>query len=165
MSTTDQLPLAAVVLAHAANEFDALQLRAMVSAAHDIGAATVVAVVPRGFVAPANARVAQVNEGVATISALRAGMALLTNTTARLALVWPLVTRGEELGTEALRALVDAARREGAAVTALAGRDLDDSPVIVARGAWLELITSGEQGIAAVATRHGGVLVSDDADV
>lgn len=150
--TVDATPLAAVLLAPGAA--DAAMLRTMIEAARAAGAHPVVVVLPRTAEAPADARVARVADGASAINALRAGMALLTNTTARLALVWPL--DGAEQGdAERLDALVAAARREGAAVTAFAHDDLDASPVVVARDAWLELVTLGEQGMAAVASRRG----------
>jgi hypothetical protein len=153
---TDAAPLAAVFLATRAGAEELLQ--SLVDGARAAGAHTVVVVLPREAPAPAEVRVARVAAGASTINALRSGMALLTNTTARLALIWPL--DGAEVDdVPRIAALVEAARREGAAVTAFAHDDLDASPVIVARDAWLELVTLGEQGIGAVAARRGSYLV------
>lgn len=152
----DSMPLAAVLLAHDAGETSLLQ--PLVDGARAAGAQPVVVVLARAAAAPADVRVARVNAGAPTISALRAGMALLTNTTARLALVWPL-DGAEREDVERIGALVDAARRERPAVTAFAHDDLDHSPVVVSRDAWLELLTLGEQGMAAVAARRGLHLV------
>lgn len=146
------LPLAAVLLAH--RPCDASLVRDIAAAVRTAGAHPVVVVLPREAAAPADVRVARVADGASTISALRAGMALLTNTTARLALLWPL--DGAELDdVTRLDALLGAARRSGAAVTAFAHDDLDHSPVVVARDAWLELVTLGQDGIGAVAARRG----------
>lgn len=150
--TGDALPLAAVIVAHRAE--DAAGYEAMLARARDAGAEPVVLVLRRDAAVPIGARVARVSDGASDISALRAGMALLTNTTARLVLLWPAA--GDVTAeVPALHALVAAARREGGAVTAFANADLDRSPVIVARDAWLELVTLGEQGLAAVAARRG----------
>jgi hypothetical protein len=40
-------------------------------------------------------------------------------------------------------------------MTAIDGDDLDRSPVLIARDAWLDLMTLGEQGMEAVAARRG----------
>lgn len=145
-----ELPLAAVLLAQSASPS---RLAAAVDVARAAGARPVVVVLSREAPAPADVRVARVSDGAPAIGALRAGMALLTNTPARLALVWPL--RDEADSEASIAMLVDAARREGAMVTARAGADLDRAPVIVARDAWLELVTLGEQGLGAVAARRG----------
>lgn len=150
--TGDVTPLAAVLLAH--GEANAAMLRAMIDASRAAGARPVVVVLPRDSEAPEEVRIARVQGGGSPINALRAGMALLTNTTARLALVWP-VDGAEAEDAARVGALVAEARREGAAVTAFAHDDLDASPVVVARDAWLELVTLGEQGMAAVAARRG----------
>jgi hypothetical protein len=148
--------MAAVLLAH--EPHPAPSLPAMIDAALQAGAQPVVVVLARDADAPANVRVARVNRGATRISALRAGMALLTNTTARLALVWP--AEGDAaVDANAVAALVGHAREHGAAVTALAAMDLDHSPVIVARDAWLELMTLGEQGIGAVVAKRGASYV------
>ena len=153
---TDAAPLAAVFLAMRVP--DEALLQSLVDAARAAGAHPIVVVLPREVHAPAEVRVARVAAGASAINGLRSGMALLTNTTARLALIWPL--EGAELtDVPRIGGLVDVARREGAAVTAFAHDDLDGSPVIVARDAWLELVTLGEQGIGAVAARRGSYLV------
>ena len=84
--------------------------------------------------------------------ALRLGMAQLTNTTARTVLLYPL--RGAHPPLEALLALLDAAKRADGAIVAFAVASLDDAPVMVPRDAWLELVTLGEVGLDALATRR-----------
>lgn len=153
---TAHVPLAAVLMDQGA---EPATLRAAVDAARGAGARPIVLVLPRGAEAPADTRVVHVNDGARTISALRAGMALLTNTTARLALVWPLGAGQASVPADAVLALVSAARDSGAAVTALADDDLERAPIVIARDAWLDLVTIGEQGMAAVATRRGLHLV------
>lgn len=149
---TTPLSLACVLLAHSA---DAALVREAADAARGVGAQPVVVVLTPGTDAPDGVRVARVKAGATTISALRAGMALLTNSTARLALVWPLDAASGMVARDALTVLVDAARTHRAAVTAAQTDDLDRVPVVVARDAWLELVTIGEQGMGAVAARRG----------
>jgi len=149
--TDDSGSLAAVILAHVVAE--PARVQAMADAAREAGSQPVVVVLARGVDSPADLRITRVSSGASTISALRAGMALLTNTTAHLALILPL---GEDAWTSAqLLALADTARREPAAVTAFEGADLDRSPVIVSRDAWLDVVTLGEQGLGAVANKRG----------
>lgn len=150
---SDQLSLAAVLLAHHAD--GVTQLQARLAAAREVGACPIVVVAaPTVQVdAAADVRVARVRDGASTISAIRAGMALLANTPARLALVWPSAV--EETDQVRLRAIVDAARHEPVALTAWSPARLHDQPIIVARDAWLELLTLGEQGMDAVAARRG----------
>jgi hypothetical protein len=141
-----------VVLAHEHHRGPALP--AMIDAAVLAGAHPVVVVLARDADAPPNVRAARVSAGASRIGALRAGMALLTNTPARLALVWPM-ERDATVDANAIASLVTHARQHGAAVTAFSAADLDRSPVIVARDAWLELMTLGEQGMAAVVAKRG----------
>ena len=149
--TAAAAPLAAVVLAHGAMDDDAA-LAARVATARAAGAEVIVVALARGRVPPAGALTARVAANAPRISALRAGLALLANRPARLALLLPEGTAPDAYD---LPALVAAARREGAAVTAFVACDLDAPPVIVEREAWLELLTLGEQGIGAVAARRG----------
>jgi hypothetical protein len=124
----------------------------MVQAARAAGAHGIVVAVPRGWRAPAHARVVHVAPGASPISAVRAGMAQLSNTPAPYAMLWPLAA---EADAQRLRALVDDVRRARPALAAFDGADLERGPVMIARDAWLELMTLGEQSIAAVAERRG----------
>ena len=158
--TDDTLPLAAVLLAYAMplgvdSSCDAAD--AAIAAARAAGASPVVVVVREGAAAPRDVRVVRVvrvKPGAPWISAVRSGMALLANTPARLVLVWmPDIV--ESVDVALLPELVAAARRSDAAVTAISERTLASGPVVVARDAWLELLTLGEQGMQAVAARRG----------
>ena len=153
MDTSGQR-FAAVVLAHDARDDDAGTIQSMVDAAHAAGADPVVVVLPRGRVAPTRARIVHVGASPSRISATRAGMALLANTTVRFLLLWPYDPEAAASPSETpLQLLVDDAEREGSAMTALAGADLDRSAVLIARDSWLDVMTLGEQGLDAVAAR------------
>lgn len=156
--TEQEFPLAAVIVAGRAAGSDGDRIAEMVQAARDAGADPIVVAVPRGWRAPSRTRVAHVAPGAPPISAVRAGMAQLSNTSARFALLWPLAASAPDVVS--LLALVDDVKRERADVTAFAGDDLASGPVIIARDAWLELMTIGEQGILAFATRRGLRLVT-----
>jgi hypothetical protein len=88
--TDPERPFAAVILAGDAAGTDGERLVGMVQAARAAGATAVVCAVPRGWRAPERARVVHVAPGALPISALRAGLAQLGNSTARFALIWPL---------------------------------------------------------------------------
>jgi hypothetical protein len=79
-------------------------------------------------------------------------MAQLSNTSARYALLWPLESAA---GADAVRALVTAVASQRPSFASLDGDDLDHDPVMLAREAWLELMTLGEQGMTAIASRLG----------
>jgi hypothetical protein len=151
MATRD-FPFACVVFAEQAGDAQRASVAAMVESALALGAAPVVTVLARGSDALPGARVAHVAAGAPRISAIRAGMTLLANSAVEYALLWP---HGAEADLASLRALVDDARDQRATLTALAGADLDHAPVMIARDAWLELLTLGEQGLGAVAARRG----------
>jgi CTP:molybdopterin cytidylyltransferase MocA len=153
MADSPPFDLAAVVLAGSATVPDTPLVQAMIRAARAAGAEPVVVVVSRGVPAPEGARVAQVAAGAKTISGLRAGMALLANSSARFVLLWPFDDEWSD--TDGVMPLIEAARREGAPVTAMEGADLDHEPIVVARDSWLELMTIGEQGMDALASRRG----------
>jgi hypothetical protein len=147
----------AVVIAGAMRSGDDASVQAMVRAARAAGANPVVVVVPRGLSlqAPiAGASLATVGANGSRIAAVRAGMALLANTSVGFVLLWPFEP-GAPADAAPLRALADEARGSGAAMIAIAGAELDRSPVLVARDAWLEVMTLGEQGLEAVAARRG----------
>ncbi len=130
MPADQAFPFAAVILAGGAAGGDGDRVAAMVQAARAAGAHGIVVAVPRGWRAPAHARVVHVAPGASPISAVRAGMAQLSNTPAPL-------------------------RRARPALAAFDGADLERGPVMIARDAWLELMTLGERGLAAVAERRG----------
>jgi hypothetical protein len=151
--TASNVAFAALVLAARATTAQEEKVGALVRAAQEAGAALVIAVLPRGARAPTGARTAMVAPTATAISAMRAGMALLSNTMVRHALLLPLETPAHQM--ETLGLLVDAAASEGEPLVAFAGTDLDRAPVMIARDSWLELMTLGEQGMAAVAARRG----------
>lgn len=146
---------AAVLLAEAATADDSMRLDAMMHAASAAGADPVVMVTTRGVPASTGARGTAVAPGAPAISAIRAGMALLANSAVRHALLWRFDARADAVPVATLRALADAASRSTSVVTALDGAALDQTPVMIARDAWLELMTLGEQGLDALATSRG----------
>lgn len=146
-------PFAAVVLAPGAAASDDVALAHLVEAARAAGADPVIAAVPRDASVATGARAVHLAAGASDITALRRGMAQLGNSTARFALLLRL--GGGTMDVVSLLALVDAAKRDGAALTAFAGDDLERGPLFVARDAWLDVMTLAEQGIGAVAARHG----------
>lgn len=146
------LDFAVVVVASRASPADRERVAEMVGIARAIGARGIVVAVPKGWRAPAHARVVHATPGAPTISGVRLAMAQLSNTSARYVLLWPLESAA---GADALGALVSGVRREQPALAALEGDELDRDPVMLARGSWLELMTLGEQGMQAVADRLG----------
>jgi hypothetical protein len=155
-----EVAVAVVILAPRATAADHDRVAAMVESARSL-AAYVAAVVPKGWRAPPRSRVVHVAPGVSGIGAIRAGMAQLSNTPARYALLWPLDAGAVDVTR--LRALVADVARERPALGALAGDDVEHAPVMVARDAWLDLMTLGERGIGAVAERRGLHRVAVDA--
>jgi hypothetical protein len=148
-----EFPFAVVILAERASPAERERVSEMVARARDAGAHGIVVAVPRGWRAPPNSRVVHVAPGAPAISAVRAGMAQLSNTPAPYALLWPLAAPVAD--DYWLRALVDEVERVRPSLAALAGDDAERGPVMIARDAWLELMTLGAQGIAAVAARRG----------
>jgi hypothetical protein len=112
----------------------------------------IVVVIPSDADAPSGGRVVRVKRDVAPITAIRIGMAQLTNSTATSVLLWPLASA--EVPLVALLALIDAATREVGSIVALASSNLELAPVVVPRDAWLELVTLGEGGLEALAGRR-----------
>jgi hypothetical protein len=155
-----EVAIAVVILAPRATAADHDQVAGMVESSRSL-AAYVAVVVPKGWRAPPRSRVVHVAPGVSAIGAIRAGMAQLSNTPARYALLWPL--EAGVVDVTRLRALVADAVRERPALAALAGDDVERAPVLVARDAWLDLMTLGERGIGAVAERRGLRRVAVDA--
>jgi hypothetical protein len=147
-----ELAIAVVILAPRATPSERDLVAAMVESARGL-AAYVVVVVPKGWRAPPRSRVVHVTPGGSHIGAIRAGMAQLSNTPARYVLLWPLGAGAVDVAS--VRALVAAGVRDRPALAALEGDDVERGPVMIARDAWLELMTLGEQGIGAVAERRG----------
>jgi hypothetical protein len=150
--TSQAFPIAALVLGHDADPSRTAAITALVAAARDLGAVPVVVAVPPGIELPAPARVVRTRESGSRIGAIRLGMAQLANTPARVVLLLPQVASAPSL--VALLSLVDAAKRAPDAIVAFAGAPLDESPVVVPRDAWLELVTVAENGLDAVAARR-----------
>lgn len=144
---------AVVILAPRATPSDRERVTDMVQAAREAGAQAIVAAVPRGWRAPPHSRVVHVAPGAPAISAIRSGMAQLSNTSVRHAMLWPLDAAGADLTR--LSALVSGAQAEGAALAVLEGDDVEHAPLMIARDAWLDLMTLGEQGMTALAARRG----------
>ena len=155
--TSRAFPFAALVLAHDATEADAARIAEVARAAADAGASPVVVAAPFDCELPNGARLVRTRAGGSEIAAIRVGMAQLTNTVARAAIVAPHGARSTSL--VALLALVDAAKRAQDAVVTFEEGSLEGSVVIVPRDAWLELVTVGESGMGAVAARRSLVRV------
>lgn len=150
--TAQAFPIAALVLAHDADPSRTADLGALVATARDVGATPVVVAAPPGVELPAPARVVRTRQAGPRIGAIRLGMAQLANSPARVVLLLPL--SGAVPSLVALLSLVDASKRAPDALVAFAGASLDDSPVLVPRDAWLELVTVAENGLDAVAARR-----------
>lgn len=146
------LPVAVVILADGAADDARPLVDTMLATARVLGAAPLVVAGPRGWAAHAGARVVHLATGASRTSALRAGMAQLGNSPARYALVWPV---GAITDAARLEALLRDAARTRPAFALLEGDDPDRAPVLVGRDAWLDLMTLGEQGMAAVGARCG----------
>jgi hypothetical protein len=84
-------------------------------------------------------------------------MAQLANTPSKFALVLPRTAGSADVAT--LEALIAAAKEGPGAMFARAGADLDDTPLLLTRDAWLPLLTIGERGMEAVAGKVGVVRV------
>lgn len=141
--------IAAVLMAHQAG--DAAQLQWMVDLVRDAGAQPVVVVLAHGTEAPRDARVVRLDARAHAVTALRMGMAQLTNTSVQYALLW---TPGDDARTARVRALVEGVPPAQPPLVAMDGDDIEAGPLLVGRAAWLELMTVGETGMAAVAARH-----------
>jgi hypothetical protein len=87
-------------------------------------------------------------------------MAQLANSPAQVVLLLPLGARSSLVD---LLSLIDASKRAPHAIVAFAGASLDESPVLVPRDAWLELVTVAENGLDAVAARRRVERVDDAA--
>jgi hypothetical protein len=150
--TSQAFPIAALVLGHDADPSRTTALDALVATARDAGAAPVVAAVPPGIELAAPARVVRTRASSSRIGAIRLGMAQLANSSARFVLLLPLSGGGPSLVE--LLSLIDASKRTPEGMIAFAGATLDESPVVIPRDAWLELVTLAENGLDAVAARR-----------
>lgn len=155
--TVQAFPFAALVLAHDAAEPDAPRVAELARAAAEAGAMPVVVAARFDLELPASARLVRTRAGGSAIAAIRVGMAQLTNTVARAAIVAHHDARQSSL--IALLALIDAAGRSTDAIVAFEQAALDGGVLVVPRDAWLELVTLGENGMSAVATRRRVVRV------
>ena len=155
--TARAFPLAALVLAHDAGDGDAARIADVARTATEAGATPVVVAAPFECELPAGTRLVRTRPGGSAIAAIRVGMAQLTNTVARAAI---LARHGaRETSLMSLLALVDASKRSEDAIVAFEQAPLDGSVLIVPRSAWLELVTLGETGMSAVTARHRVVRV------
>jgi hypothetical protein len=158
MTTARVFPFAGLLIAHDAKPADAVRLADLARVLTEAGASPVVVAVAPSVDAPADTRLVRVRAGGAAIAAIRLGMAQLANTVAEAVLLVPL--GAEPVSLVALLALVDAAKRDVRAVVAFDDANLDASPTLVPRDAWLELVTVGESGMNAVAARRRVLRVS-----
>jgi len=156
--TTSVFPFAGLVVGHDAAPGDAHRLAALTRTLADAGASPVIVALAPDVDAPAGGRVVRTRRSGSAIAAIRLGMAQLTNTVARAALLVPL--DGEAPTLVALLALVDAAKVDAQALVAFANARLDESAVLLPRDAWLELVTVGESGMDAVAARRRTIRVA-----
>ena len=156
--TARAFPFAALVLAHDAAESDATRIAEVARAAAEAGATPVVVAAPFECDLPSGARLVRVRAGGPAVAAIRVGMAQLTNTVARAAIV--AHHGAAETSVIALLALVDAAKRSADAIVAFERAALDDGVLVVPRDAWLDLVTLGESGMSAVAARRPVVRVT-----
>lgn len=152
MTTARIFPFAALLIAHEAKPADSGRLADLTRVVTDAGASPVVVAVTQDVDAPSDARVVRTRPQGPLITAIRLGMAQLTNTVAQAVLLVPL--GAEPASLVALLALVDAAKRDVRAIIAFDDASLDTSPLLVPRDAWLELVTVGEGGMNAVAARR-----------
>ena len=151
--TAQAFPLAALVLGHDADPSRTAALGALAATARDVGATPVVVAVPPGIELAPPARVVRTRASGARIGAIRLGMAQLANSPARVVLLLPH-SDGAPPSVVELLSLIDASKRAPEALIAVTGASLDDSPVLIPRDAWLELVTVAENGLDAVAARR-----------
>jgi hypothetical protein len=145
--TAPLFPFAGLLIAHDASAADATRLAELARTVADAGASPVVIAVAPDVEVPPGARVVRTRAHGAAIAAVRLGMAQLTNTVARAALLVPF--RAERVSLVTLLALLDVGKRTEGAIVGLGGAALDRSPLLIPRDAWLELVTLGEGGLEA----------------
>lgn len=158
--TARVFPFAGLLMAHDATPRDGARIADLARVVADAGASPVVVTLAPDVDAPAGARVVRARAGGPAIAAIRLGMAQLTNTVAQAVLLVPLGAAQTSLLS--LLALVDAAKRDEQAVIAFADATLDESPLLLPRDSWLELVTVGERGMDAVAARRRVLRVSTE---
>jgi molybdenum cofactor cytidylyltransferase len=119
-----------------------------------VGADPVIAVVPPDVAVPPGARIV-VNPKATDeqVTSLRLGLALLANTPAAGALVWPV--DHPFAGAISAMAVVDAARRTGAPIVLPTVDGRRGHPVWFARETWRELMTVAEGGARVVVHAYG----------
>jgi hypothetical protein len=150
--TEKDFPLAALLLAQDVTSSDSYDVEEMATVARELGASPIVVALAAGAEPPSGVRVARTKPRGATITAIRLGMAQLTNSTASVVLLWPHA--GIQPPLVAMLALLDEAKRSSDAIVAFAGSPLDGSPLLIPRDAWLDLVTLGENGLDAVAAKR-----------
>lgn len=131
--------------------------RVIASASHT-GAVPILAVVPTGVAVPAPARALERPlSGDEQIESLRHALALLTNSAAVGALVWP-VDRPFATVESAL-AVIDAARRTGAPIVVPTLRGRRGHPTWFARDSWRDLMVVRDGGARSVVRAYGNRVV------
>ena len=115
------------------------RLRRVVDLAAQAGASPIIASLPPGLDVPVPAR-GIVNAKGGGDLALRAGVAQLANTPVVGTLVWPIEDADVEL--EVALAVLDAAKRTGAALVAPLAHGVERWPLFFARHTWRELLTT-----------------------
>lgn len=153
--TEKDFPLAALLLAQDVVSSDSYDVEEMASIAHELGATPIVVALAAGAEPPSGVRVARTKPRGSAITAIRLGMAQLTNSTAKMVLLWPHA--GMQPPLVAMLALLDEAKRSRDAIVAFDGASLDASPLMIPRDAWLDLVTLGEEGLDALAARRSVV--------
>jgi CTP:molybdopterin cytidylyltransferase MocA len=123
----------------AADAERAERARRVVDAAAHAGASPIIASLPAGLEIPAPARGVRITKGGGDL-ALRAGVAQLANTPAVGTLVWPI--EEADAGVEVALAVIDAAKRTGAALVAPVIQGVDGWPLFLGRQMWRELLTT-----------------------
>ena len=149
--TSRAFPIAALVLGHEADPSRTAALGVLVTTAAEVGASPIVVAIPPGIEVPPSARVVRTRASGPRIGAIRLGMAQLANSPARVVLLLP---SGATPSIVELLSLIDTSKQAPNAIVAFAGASLDESPVLVPRDAWLELVTVAENGLDAIAARR-----------
>lgn len=152
-SETNDGALAAIVLAPSVTDGDATRVHRMVDILREAGASPIVVAQPKSVPMPIHGRLVSVKDGSTTITAIRLAMSQLANTPARAVLLWPVA--GDQAQAAEIHALARAAAEGPDRMVALEDADLDRSPIVLPRDAWLELMTLGEHGMGAVGMRRG----------
>lgn len=144
----DVFPFACVVLP---GDADAATIADAVERASGAGARPVIIPLPASAPRPPGAQVVTVHDGMPETGALRRALAALANSPAVGLLLWQA---GEPASLPAALAVIDAARRSGAAVVVPRRAGERAAPTWYGRDTWLELMTLTEQGFEAIDARH-----------